>query len=285
VLVTGASSGIGHAIALTLDRHGFQVFASVRRSEDGDALRRVASERLMPVALDVTDPQSIARAVAAVDAAVGPAGLQGLVNNAGIGIPGPVEYLPLADLRLQFEVNVFGQIAVIQACLPLLRRAQGRIVNLGSVGDRITIPFGGALTASKSAFASLTDALRLELHPWGLHVCLIEPGSIVTPAIDKVLGDSERIVRRLSPEGAQRYADMFRTFTRRAIARERQGSSPQVVADIVVAALTAARPRTRYPVGKDARLLTVLPRLLPDRVLDQMRLRLFGMPATFGALR
>ncbi len=195
-----------------------------------------------------------------------------------------MEYLPLDDLHYQFEVNVFGQIAMVQACLPLVRRGHGRIVNLGSVGDRITIPFGGALCSSKSAFASLNDALRLELHPWGIHVCLIEPGSIATPAVDKVLGDSERILRRLPPEGARRYANMFRTFTRRALARERQGNSPDVVAAVVLQALTAPTPRTRYPVGKDSRILTLLPRLLPDRSLDHLRLRLFGMPTDFGAL-
>ncbi len=248
VLVTGASTGIGRACALTLDRAGFRVFAGVRKDADAAALRTAASARLTPVFLDIADAASVAGAARQVGDAVGAAGLAGLVNNAGIGVAGPVEYLPLDDLRRQFEVNVFGQVAVTQACLPLLRRARGRIVNIGSVGDRLTIPFGGALCGSKSALASLTDALRLELRPWGLRVCLIEPASIHTPAVDKTLADVEGRIRALPPEGAARYAALLRTFTARAVRRERDGSAPEVVAAAVRHALTAARPRTRYPV-------------------------------------
>jgi NAD(P)-dependent dehydrogenase (short-subunit alcohol dehydrogenase family) len=284
VVVTGASSGIGRACALLLDRYGFQVFAGVRKEQDGRSLQSAASERLTPLLIDVTDASSIAQAAARVREAVGSRGLAGLVNNAGIGVLGPVEYLPLDDLHEQFDVNVFGQIAVTQHFLPLLRQGRGRVVNIGSIGDRIAMPFGGALCASKSALASLNDALRMELRPWGLHVCLVEPATIATPAAGKVQAASEALLRRLPSEGAQQYADMFRTYTRRVVEQEKQGSSPDVVAAVVLRALTAARPKTRYLAGKDSTLLSLLPRLVPERLLDLLRLRIFGLPTAFGAL-
>ncbi|HEY3357773.1 MAG TPA: SDR family NAD(P)-dependent oxidoreductase, partial [Polyangia bacterium] len=178
VVITGAASGIGRATALRLVREGFVVFAGVRKRDDAASLRAEAGERLLAMALDVTDPDTIRAAATAVHAHVVGRGLDGLVNNAGIGVSMPVEYLPLDVLRQQFEVNVFGQIAVTQALLPLLRQARGRIVNIGSVGGHVTIPFGGALCGSKHAFRALNDALRLELHPFGIHVCMIEPGGI-----------------------------------------------------------------------------------------------------------
>lgn len=282
VVITGASSGIGRACALHLARRGFRVFAGVRRIEDGEALRDEGGDAVVPLDIDVTDGAVIVTAMERVRAVLGERGLDGLVNNAGIGAPAPVEYLSAVLLRRIFDVNVFGQIAVTQAFLPLLRRARGRIVNMGSVGGHITIPFGGALCGSKSAFRSLNDALRLELRSFGIHVCLVEPGSICTPAVDKTLGDVEGIIRALPSEGAARYGDKLREFTRRGYAREQKGSSPEVVASAVHHALTARRPRSHYPVGADATTLVTLPRVLPDRVLDQVRLRLFGMPTGFA---
>ena len=282
VVITGASSGIGRACALYLAKRGFRVFAGVRKVEDGEALREEAGDAVVPVEIDVTDGATISAALERVGGALRERGLDGLVNNAGIGAPAPVECMTAEVLRRHFEVNVFGQIAVTQAFLPLIRRGRGRIVNMGSVGGHITIPFGGALCGSKSAFRSLNDALRLELRASGIHVCLIEPGSIHTPAVDKTLGDIEGIIRALPPEGAARYGNKLREFTRRGYARETKGSTPEVVAEAVHHALTARRPRVRYPVGADASLLVTLPRVLPDRVLDHVRLRLFGMPTEFG---
>lgn len=284
VLVTGSSSGIGRATALALVKAGFRVFAGVRRPEDGEALRKAAGEGLVPVQIDVVDPGSIAAAVDQVRGEVGDAGLGGLVNNAGIGLSGPLEFLPLPALRQQFEVNVLGQIAVIQAFLPLLRQARGRIVNLGSIGDRLSIPFGGALCGSKSAFAAINDSLRLELAPFGIHVCLIEPGSIATPAVDKTLGDPEGFFRRVAPEARVRYGELFRGFTRRALERERHGSPPEVVARAVVRVLTAAHPPARTLVGKGARALATLAWLLPPSLLDRVRKRAMGLPSGFGVL-
>ena len=186
---------------------------------------------------------------------LGGRGLDGLVNNAGIGTTAPVEFVTEDDLRHHFEVNVFGQVAVTQAFLPLIHRAVGRIVNIGSVGSHVTMPFGGALCASKSALASLTDALRLELRPFGIHVCLVEPGAIATPGVDKTLGDIEAVIRSLPEDGAVRYGDQLRTFARVGHERESHGSPPDVVAAAVRHALTAqpARALSGRQARQDAR--------------------------------
>ena len=284
VVVTGASSGIGRACALALDNSGFLVFAGVRKAEDAVLLRQAGSPRLTPIILDVTDAASIVLAVTAVTELLGNDSLTGLVNNAGVGLFGPLEYLSLDDMRQQFEINVFGQMAVTQAFLPLLRLAQGRIINMGSVGGRFALPFGGPLCASKSAFASLTESLRLELSPWGIRVCLIEPASIATPAVDKIGLQSEAMLEHLPPQGREHYGALVRGFVKRAMRREQKGSPPEAVAKVVVDALTAKKPKARYAVGADARLILTLTQWLPVPMLDKVRLRLFGMPARFGAL-
>lgn len=282
VVVTGASSGIGRACALHLDGAGFRVFATVRKPIDADALKAAASPNLVPVLMDVTDAASVATAALTVAAAVGDAGLAGLVNNAGYGVPGPIELVAPADLRRQLEVNVVGQVAVTQAFLPLIRRARGRIVNIGSVGGKITLPFGGALCASKYAIEAITDALRMELHPWGIRVVLVAPAGIATPAVDALQRDGEAAIATYPPEGRRRYEAMFRTFLQRAVAKEKQGSPPTVVARAVLKALTARSPKARYPVGADAVPLTWLPWLLPPRWLDRLRFKMFGLPPRFG---
>lgn len=275
VVITGASSGIGRASAVRLARSGFRVYAGIRAEADAAALR-AEHRAIEPIAIDVTDAAAIAAARQRLERELD--GLGGLVNNAGVGLVAPMEHVALDEVRRQFEVDVFGQIAVTQALLPLIRRARGRIVNMGSVGAHIAMPFGGVLCGCKSALRAMNDALRLELRASGIHVCLIEPGSIRTPAMDKTLGDAERVIQALPPDGREVYADALRAFHRRAYQRERGGSAPDVVARAVHHALTAARPRIRYPVGRDARLLVTLPRVLPDRWLDALRLRLFGLP-------
>lgn len=280
IMITGSSSGIGKASALLLAHNGFQVFAGIRKAQDGENLKREAQTNLVPIIIDVTDPASIREAVLSVTDQLNGRGLGGLVNVAGIGISGPLEYVTPEDLHRTFEVDVFGQIAVTQAFLPLIRRAHGRIVNISSVGAHIAIPFGGVLTACKSALGSLSDALRLELRPFGIRVCVIEPGAIRTPAVDKTLGHVEETIRGLPRDGAVQYAEMLRTFSERAYAREKNGSPPEVVARAVHHALTSRRPKIRYVVGKDAKPLAVLPRLLPDVVLDAIRMRIFGLPTT-----
>jgi NAD(P)-dependent dehydrogenase (short-subunit alcohol dehydrogenase family) len=282
-VITGASSGIGRATALLLAARGFRVFAAVRKASDGSALEAEGGGAVVSIQLDVTDRALIARAAELVREQLGGGGLDALVNNAGTAQPAPLEYVSEEALRRQFEVNVFGQIAVTQAFLPLIRGARGRIVNIGSVGSHIALPFGGALCASKAAFSSLSDSLRLELRPSGIHVSLVEPGAIRTPAVDKTLGDPEALIRSLPAEGAARYGAALREFMRRGYARESKGSPPQVVAEAVYHALTSRRPRLRYVVGADARRLAALPRVLPQRLLDQVRLRTLGLYTEFGS--
>jgi NAD(P)-dependent dehydrogenase (short-subunit alcohol dehydrogenase family) len=282
VVITGSSSGIGRASALLLAKRGFQVFAGVRRPADGAELRIDGGDAIVPIILDLTEPDSIGSAADEVTRQLGGRPLHGLVNVAGIGIAGPVEYVTPAELRGVFEVDVFGQIAVTQAFLPLVRQARGRIVNISSVGAHIAMPFGGVLGAAKSALGVLTDALRLELRPFGVRVVTIEPGAIKTPAIHKTLGNVEARIALLPAEGAKRYGAMWRRFNQRAYAQERAGSPPEVVARTVLHALAAANPRPRYVVGKHARLLTTLARVLPDRELDAVRSRIFGLPASAG---
>jgi NAD(P)-dependent dehydrogenase (short-subunit alcohol dehydrogenase family) len=194
-----------------------------------------------------------------------------------------MEYVSREAVVALFEVNVFGQLAVTQAMLPMIRRARGRILHIGSMGTHVPIPFGGVLRATKCALAAFNDSLRLELRPFGVHVCLIEPTFIASPAVDKTLGDPEATLRALPGDGPARYGSMLRAFTRRAHDQEKKGSPPEVVARTVLLAMTARRPRRRYRSGKDARLLSALPTLLPEGLLDRMILRMLGQPPRFAS--
>ena len=283
VLITGASSGMGKACALRLAQSGFFVFAGVRKERDAKALAESGSPRLSPVILDITNEETISAAVRTVGDAIGGAGLAGLVNNAGIAVTGPIELLPLDGLRRQFEVNVFGQIAVTQAFLPLIRLGRGRIVNVGSVGARFALPFAGPLNASKGAFELISDSLRMELRPWGIHVVLVSPGAIRTTAEAKLLADSEASVNGFSSEGKAHYGDSYRAFVQAFLQVESHGVGPEVMADAVVRALTAARPKRRYAVGPKSRLLPILFNTLPAAIADALRLRLFHVYRRFGA--
>lgn len=266
VVVTGASSGIGEASALRLDALGFQVFAGVRRAADGDALRAKASDRLTPLLLDVTDPAAIAAAVATVTEAVGPAGIAALVNNAGIAVPGPLEFLSPDDLRRQFEVNVIGQLTVVQAFLPLLRQGHGRIVTMGATSGKSVLPFSGAYSASKHALRAINAALRMELQPWGIAVSIVEPGLIATPIWTRSVGEEE-VMR---PEERALYGKALDIAYRRARQQATEGSPVEVVVKAVEHAVTAEKPRTHYVVGRNARsrvLVEMLPVRLRDRII------------------
>ncbi|HEV2125399.1 MAG TPA: SDR family NAD(P)-dependent oxidoreductase, partial [Chloroflexota bacterium] len=234
VVITGASTGIGHACALHLDALGFRVFAGVRREADGDSLRRQASDRLTPLILDVTDEATIEAASEHVHQAMGDAGVSGLVNNAGIAIGGPLELIQLDDLRRQLEVNVIGQVAVTQAFLPLLRHGRGRIVNMGSISGRVAGPFVGPYAASKFAMEALTDSLRLELRPWGVHVAIVEPGVIATPIWEKSLSTAQDMLERLPAERRQRLETLYGSAMDR-MRLATQGMSTRGVSPVAVA--------------------------------------------------
>jgi NAD(P)-dependent dehydrogenase (short-subunit alcohol dehydrogenase family) len=277
VVITGTSSGIGRACALRMDRAGFEVFAGVRSDSDADDLRSEASERLRPLTIDVADSDSIVAAAATVAGAVGDRGLAGLVNNAGITVQGPLEFVPIEDLRRQYEVNVVGQVATIQALLPLLRRARGRIVNMSSIGGRVANAFLGPYQSSKFAIEALTDALRKELRPWGIHVVAIEPGSIDTRMWSKGIDSGRETVESLPPDGRELYGDQLQAVLAMAQKVAERAIPPDRVAKVVERALTARRPRTRYLVGPDARVQLAIGKLLPDRAADAVEARLMGL--------
>jgi NAD(P)-dependent dehydrogenase (short-subunit alcohol dehydrogenase family) len=277
VVITGSSSGIGRACALTLDRNGFRVFAGVRKSADGDALRDAASESLTPVHVDVTEPASIAAMAEQVATEVGEAGLAGLVNNAGTTLPCPVEYLPLDGFRHQLEVNLVGPLAVTQALLPLLRRGQGRVVNVTSVAGKAGVPLMAPYAAAKHGLEGLSDVMRLEFRQLGIQVAVIEPGFVGTAMGGKLRSDTEAVIDSLPGEGRPRYGPPLTKMADTVSQHAASGSPPEVVADAVLHALTSNRPRTRYPSGAGAKRMLFMRRLLPDRRFDRIILRAGGL--------
>jgi NAD(P)-dependent dehydrogenase (short-subunit alcohol dehydrogenase family) len=284
VVVTGASTGIGEATALHLDRLGFRVYAGVRREEAAARLRARATSMLRPVFLDVTDGDSVGAAVEVVGGDTGGAGLAGLVNNAGVAVGGPLEFLPLEAFRQQLEVNVTGQLAVIQAFLPLLRAGRGRIVNISSIAGLVAGTLLGPYHASKFALEALSDSLRQELAPWGLHVAVVEPGAIATPIWAKSVAAADDPARALPPLAYERYGPAAAALRAWAARSAVTGAPPETVAAAVAHALTARRPKTRYLVGRDARLTALVARL-PDRWRDRLLRRLGrgrGGPAAPG---
>jgi len=266
VVITGASSGIGKECALYLDQRGYRVFAGVRKASDGETLTKLGSSRLSPVILDVTDANAVSGAARQVAQALGELPLIGLVNNAGIGIAGATEFVAPGDVRRQMEVNLVGPLAVIQAFIPMLRRSHGRIVNISSISGKMAAPFLFPYNASKFALEALSDSLRAELKPWGIKVSIVEPGNVKTPMLEKATSNVDEALRALSPDGVRYYGKAFEGLRNMLV------ESPAVpagrVAKIVEHALTARRPRTRYLVGPDAKLLAFLHWLLPDRAFD-----------------
>ena len=267
VVITGASTGIGEACVKRLAAAGFHVFAGVRKAEDGAALQQATGDRVTPLLLDVTNTDQIAAAQATVATMVGENGLAGLINNAGIAVGGPLEFMPLDEFHHQMAVNVYGALAVTQAFLPLLRQATGRIVNMSSISGLAASPFLGPYAASKFALEALSDALRLELRPWGIHVILVEPGNIATPIWQKGLAFADQLEAKLPPEAQAYYGPIF-PFMRTMLTRSR-GTPADAVAQVVEQALTAAQPNARYLVGNDAHLRTWLERL-PTRWRDNL---------------
>ncbi|MDX1522432.1 MAG: SDR family oxidoreductase [Anaerolineae bacterium] len=267
IVISGASTGIGEACALRLDKMGYRVFAGVRREADGEALQEKASANLSPIMLDVTDADQIAAAAQTVGEQTGQAGLAGLINNAGVAVGGPLEFVALEDLRWQLEVNVVGQVAVTQAFVPLLRQDRGRVVNMSSIAGRAGNPFLGPYSASKFALEALSDALRVELHPWGIDVIVIEPGEIATPIWQKSLAAAEKRFAKMPPRVNDLYGPVIKMMMK--MARNAGGIPADEVAKAVAHAFTAARPKTRYVVGRDAKLRVWIERL-PDRLRDRV---------------
>ena len=265
VLVTGTSTGIGEATALRLARGGWRVLAGVRTIADAERLRAAAEDRLEPVTIDITEPATIA---AAADG-LGGEPLHGLVNNAGTAFAMPLEFIPLDELRRQLEVNLVGQVAVTQALLPNLRSAQGRVVNVGSIAGRSSLPFLGAYAASKHALEAVTDALRVELRPFGIAVTVVEPGTIATAIWQKSGERFQHIAAEMPAELSELYGERLAAFREAAAAAGRRAEPADDVAIVVERALTTKRPKARYLVGRDARRRALVERL-PTRLRDSV---------------
>ena len=245
--------------------------------EDGEALQAQTHNELTPLVIDVTKPATISAAASAVKVTVGKRGLAGLVNNAGIAVPGPIELQPLQDFRRQLEVNLFGPVAMIQAFLPSIRQGTGRIVNVGSIGGMLVLPVNGAYSASKFGLRAVTDALRLELRQWGIHVSLIEVAPVKTAIFGKTYAALDRLEKTLGEDGYQLYAgqiDAIREATKKA---EATADPPLVIAKAVHHALTSDKPKTRYLAGHGGRQ-TQAAAALPDRARDLALVRELRLP-------
>lgn len=274
-LVTGASTGIGYAISAALARSGHAVFAGIRSDRDAERLREL-DQRVTPLRIDVTDATQIAAAMRTI--AESGCALRGVVNNAGIAVAGPLEYLAMQDFRRQFDVNVFGSLAVTQAALPLLRETGGRIVFIGSVSGQIAPPFVGAYAASKFALEAMADALRLELRPFRISVSIVEPGNVRTPIWEKGRTEKDETIARMPAQAMLHYGEQIARLVAVSEREERTGIEPEIVAQAALHALTSRRPRARYPVGAPPLWQRTMARVVPDSLRDRLVQRALEKP-------
>lgn len=268
VFITGASSGIGKQTALFFDKAGYRVFAGVRNAQAGESLQVEASSLLTPVIVDITKPHEIENAILAVSRELGPLeGIKGIINNAGIVVGGPLEFMTIEDFRYQIEVNLIGQLAVTQAFLPLIRKAKGRILFVGSVSGWFALPFSGAYSASKFALRGMVDTLRRELDQWELPVILVEPGTVKTPIWEKSFSDAEQRFSDMGKEAQTLYGDMRASGEKMMRSGWKNGVLAEDVAKVIIGAFEKKCPRARYQVGKDAKM-AVLSVFVPDCFKD-----------------
>ncbi|MFK5956815.1 MAG: SDR family oxidoreductase [Planctomycetota bacterium] len=273
ILITGASTGIGYTIALDLAKHGYQVFGSVRKQEDADALTAATPPGAKPIQtllLDVTDEASVWAAAEELQRRLGDAGLDGLINNAGIAIAAPLEYIPIEDFQLQMDINLTGLLRTTQAFLPLVKKTRGRVVNISSIAGRLAFPLAGPYHASKHAVEGLSDVLRLELRRYGIEVVVVQPGAINTPIWATAGKKAAEIGEKLSAKALKDYGKLIHQVGKASAKAGEEGDDPQRCADVVRTALEAKRPRTRYIVGHNAKIGMFLRRILSDRRMDKI---------------
>jgi NAD(P)-dependent dehydrogenase (short-subunit alcohol dehydrogenase family) len=267
IVVTGASTGMGAATAKELARRGFHILAGVRRDSDADAVRDTNIE---PVILDITQPDQIKALADRIVADPAHRPLRALVNNAGIAVNAPVEALPIAEWRRQFEVNLFGHISVTQALMPSLLASSGRVVNISSVGGKIAMATYGAYAGTKFALEAVSDSLRREVAPLGVQVVIVEPGGVRTAMSASGIATARDLAGSMTPDQSKRYGRLVQAIIAQAAAFTKTGLPAEKAALVIARAVTTRRPRTRYTIGRDAALLTRLTRILPDRVLDRI---------------
>lgn len=273
VLVTGTSTGIGYATAQLLAQIGYAVFAGVRNESDAERLR-ASNANIRTLTLDVANAADVARAAADIRSSGIP--LFGLVNNAGIVVAGPLEHLPLELFRKQFEVNVFGALALTQAVLPLLRDARGRIVFMSSISGQIAPPYVGPYASSKFALEAMADSMRMELSPFGIYVSVVQPGNVNTPIWAKGRASKDELIALLPQEALDRYGNAIERLVQVTEREERTGIDPSAVAGAVLEALTARNPRARYPIGEPRGWQRKMAAMLPERLRDRLILKNFS---------
>ncbi|MEK4436235.1 MULTISPECIES: SDR family NAD(P)-dependent oxidoreductase [Paenibacillus] len=267
VVVTGTSSGIGRATAEQLAAEGFHVLAGVRRQEDADKIKQ---KNIEPVILDITTIDTLRALAERVEQDPLGRPLRAVVNNAGIAVNAPLEMVPLDEFRRQIEVSVIGQVAVIQALTPALLKSGGRVVNIGSVGGKISMPGFGIYSAAKYAMEAINDSLRREMSSFGLKVIMITPGGVSTSLSEKGVTTADRLSKLMTPDQHRRHDRLFDAVKAQAESWATSGIPPKKVAEVVSRAIHASNPRTRYTAGRDSALLTRLVRILPDKLLDRM---------------
>ncbi|AWB46649.1 dehydrogenase [Paenibacillus sp. CAA11] len=267
VVVTGTSSGIGRATAEKLAAEGFHVLAGVRRQEDANKMKR---KNIEPVIVDVTNIDTLKALAERVEQDPLGRPLRAVVNNAGIAVNAPLEMVPLDEFRRQIEVSVIGQVAVIQALTPALLNSGGRVVNIGSLGGKVSMPGFGIYSAAKFAMEAINDSLRREMSSFGLKVIMITPGGVSTGMSEQGITTAERLAKLMMPDQHKRHDRLFDAVKAQAEAWAKDGIPPEKVAAVISRAIHERKPRTRYTVGRDSALLTRLVRILPDKVLDWM---------------
>lgn len=274
VIVTGASTGIGHAAAARLAESGFRVLACVRKPGDAEKWKKVPNAQ--PLFLDVTDEASIHASLKECRPILEKAEEVHLVNNAGIAVAGPVEAVPLSRWKEQFEVNVFGLLRVTQAFLPFIRPTRGRIVNVSSVSGLVTSPYLGPYSASKFAVEAISDALRRELRQFGVQVVIVEPGPIATPIWEKNLGRKDALLEELAEDQKALYGKDLKRMQKMVSVEASRAVPVERVSEVIEKALTSSRPRTRYVIGRKTIGAEMLfAQHMPDRWMDALILKEF----------
>jgi NAD(P)-dependent dehydrogenase (short-subunit alcohol dehydrogenase family) len=270
IVVTGASTGMGAATVKELARRGFHVLAGVRREADAEALRGLGTERIEPCILDITVGSDVAAIADRVTRDPLHRPLRALVNNAGVAINAPVETLPMDEWRRQFEVNLFGHIAMTQALLPALLNSSGTVVNISSVGGKVVLPTYGAYAGSKFALEAVSDALRREVSDVGIKVVVVEPGAVKTEMAERGVATAEGLKANMTATQIARYEKVTDAIAAQALSFNETGVSAEHAATVIAEAATAPHPRTRYTIGRDAAILVRISRVVSDRVLDRI---------------
>lgn len=280
VAITGAGSGLGREVAIKLAAKGYRVFGTARSEMAAADLETASAGNVHVTIADITDEPAISAWVAAVSDELGESGLDALVSNAGILTPGPLEVLPLDEIRHEFEVNVFGGLAVINAFLPALRKSRGRIVQIGSVTGRFPVPFNGPSSATKAAFEAFADVYRAELKPFGIAFVMVQPGNMLTGGPAKTAAELKRIADGMTDEQRALYGDAFGKFSDSLNDMQNAGLSAEASADRVIELVEQVPPPIRAAVGDDAEMILGFVREKSDAELDALRLQLTGLGET-----